>query len=922
MATTAARTVRAVFEAKVSGAQKGMRDLSKDVSGAGKQVDTLAKDLKALDTQKVAPTIDVKIDEAKKRLSAIALELADLKKLDASPEVTAKIDDAKKRMAEVRAEIRDLQGQKVEFRVNAQIDQAERRVKEITQQLGELRTLEATPEVTADIRQAQRNLRDARTELRELNAAKATMQVRADTDGAKRDIAELSDDVADAGAEGGDEAGENIVQGILGALQTIPIAGAVIGVGAAIAGGILLGIKQGLAIEAERDLFGAQTGLDEATANRFGRAAGEAYAQAWGDSVAANLDTARRALAAGIIDTDATDAEIQNVIAKLQGLNDLFEYDIAMSVQGVGNLMKTGLVRDADEAFDLIVAASQRLPSDDLIETLNEYSNQFVTLGLEGQEAFGLIVQGAEAGARDTDKVADSLKELGLRIREGLDPARDALSALDLDVEDTIAAFQEGGPRAAEAVDRVFDALRVLKEEGGNTQEVIAALFGGPGEDLGAALFALDLDTVTEAIGGVEGAAGAADRALETMADNAATDIEAAKRSIEIAMDGIKGALASAFSDEISGASEWVSRNRAPLMEFFLDVINGAFEMGIAFVDFGATALEAVATFAEQAGGILQFLPGFSIADKRALDEEAANIRTFAGQMRSDLTAALEDSQRAANDWAMPEIMAARVNDATVAMAEDLRDLENEVGTTEFTVKINGDTLNAEEALAVLTENIDASDGTVRINGDKVPAEDAVDRLMELIEDSEGDVTVGGDVDPARDRVGNLMKYIGGQSASVKVRADTSAANATLSLFLRDRTVRVRVVTDTSRSTIGGLARHDGGWIGTTLPGLYAGGRVPGSDPGYDNVLWPLRTGGMTLAQPLAGGEYVVNSRDSAFWAPVLELMNSGWRPSPTQITETTNNPINIGTLVAADVRDFEHKAQQRAAYARMRRQT
>lgn len=38
--------------------------------------------------------------------------------------------------------------------------------------------------------------------------------------------------------------------------------------------------------------------------------------------------------------------------------------------------------------------------------------------------------------------------------------------------------------------------------------------------------------------------------------------------------------------------------------------------------------------------------------------------------------------------------------------------------------------------------------------------------------------------------------------------------------------------------------------------------------------------------------------------------------------TETTNNPITIGTLVAADVRDFEHKAQQRAAYARMRRQT
>ena len=62
------------------------------------------------------------------------------------------------------------------------------------------------------------------------------------------------------------------------------------GVGAAIAGGLILGIKQGLAIEVERDLFSARTGLDEATSARFGRAAGEAYANAWGDSVAAIVE--------------------------------------------------------------------------------------------------------------------------------------------------------------------------------------------------------------------------------------------------------------------------------------------------------------------------------------------------------------------------------------------------------------------------------------------------------------------------------------------------------------------------------------------------------------------------------------------------------------------------------------------------------
>src|SRR5690606_32673522 len=124
-------------------------------------------------------------------------------------------------------------------------DKAQREIKEITLRLGDLRQMEVTPEVTADIRQAERQLREARAALRELNAAKATMKVDADIAPARKAMGDLADDVGDAGAEGGEEAGANIASGILDALRTIPIAGAVIGVGAAIAGGILVGIKQG-----------------------------------------------------------------------------------------------------------------------------------------------------------------------------------------------------------------------------------------------------------------------------------------------------------------------------------------------------------------------------------------------------------------------------------------------------------------------------------------------------------------------------------------------------------------------------------------------------------------------------------------------------------------------------------------------------
>ena len=67
-------------------------------------------------------------------------------------------------------------------------------------------------------------------------------------------------------------------------------------------------------------------------------------------------------------------------------------------------------------------------------------------------------------------------------------------------------------------------------------------------------------------------------------------------------------------------------------------------------------------------------------------------------------------------------------------------------------------------------------------------------------------------------------------------------------------------------------------------------GASPARDPGFDNVLWPLNTGGRTLMQPLAGGEFVMNSKDAAYWGPLLDWMNGGGRPVQT-FNETSQRP-------------------------------
>ena len=916
------RTVRAIFEARVSGARKGMTDLAGDVDKTGKKVSSLSDDLKGMDSQKVQPEIDLQIDEAKKRLSDLTRDLGELRKQPSSPEVDVKIAEAQQRIREVRAEIKDLTSQKAEVRIDAGIKDAKSAIESIKRELGLLQTLEATPDVKADITDARKRLREAQASLRELNGARATLDVTADTSRAESAVDDLQGDIADAGEQGGADAGQGVAKGIIDALGTIPVAGAVVGVGVAIAGGLLVGIIQGLQVEARRDLFSAQTGLDEGTAARFGRAAGEAYANAYGESIEGNMDVARRALQANIIDSDATDAEIENVIAKLTGIQDLFDYDIQMAVQAVGNAMKTGLVRDADEAFDLITAASQKLPSDDLLETINEYSNQFATLGIDGQQAFGLIVQGAEAGARDTDKVADSLKELGLRIREGTDPAKDALRDLGLDVRDTIDAFQEGGPKATSAIGDVFDALRDLEDKGGNTQEVIASLFGGPGEDLGAALFALDIDKVNEALGGTEGAVGAAQRALDVMADNTATKIESARRNVEVAMDGVKGALAEAFSDEIGGAADWVARNRGPLLQFFIDVINGTIDMALAFADFSARALDAIADISDGLADLIESIPFVDDELSESLRGVADSARVGADAIRDNVPAALEETRSKINDWAGPEILKARIHDATIAMADDMDAFSESIEDAGGTITINGDKKNAEEVLTELTENINAEDGTVTINGDAVPAEDALDVLMALVGASAEDIEVGADTDPADAELAAMKSRADATRGTVKVDADTASAERALANLEKARytTLNVRVA---GVNSVGGLVKgnHDGGLV----RGLNAGGRVPGYDPGYDNVMWPLNSGGRVLTQPLTGGEYVVNSRATSENLALLEAINAGRKPDTIQVTseipdlaallDASSRPLQVildGQVLATTVNRVNNTRGQR----------
>src|SRR5690606_7241857 len=122
----------------------------------------------------------------------------------------------------------------------------------------------------------------------------------------------------------------------------------------------------------------------------------------------------------------------------------------------VSQMLRTGMAQSAEEAFDIVVKATQNgiNKSEDLIDTINEYSTHFRSLGLTGEQALGLIQQALQAGARDSDYAADAIKEFQINAVVGSDDVVKALKEMGLSADELVKKIAEGGPGAARPLTR------------------------------------------------------------------------------------------------------------------------------------------------------------------------------------------------------------------------------------------------------------------------------------------------------------------------------------------------------------------------------------------------------------------------------------------------------------------------------------
>ncbi|PBC79894.1 phage-related minor tail protein [Streptomyces sp. TLI_235] len=315
------------------------------------------------------------------------------------------------------------------------------------------------------------------------------------------------------------------------------IATAAAGISAAVAGALGKGVADSLDMSAASSKLAAQLGIGPEKSAELAKISASVYADAWGES-AEEVNTAIKGVIQNMGDLGGAKG-IKEATVKAEALAKTFDVDVSESTAAAGQLMRTGLAKDATEAFDIITAGMQTGvdKSGDLIDTVGEYSTQFRQLGLDGATATGILAQGLRAGARDADVVADSLKEFTLIAQSGSQASKDAFKELGLSGKEMQRVFVDGGPKAAAAFDTVMDRLRAMKDpvERNNTA---LALFGTKSEDVQKALLALDPSSAKAALGDV---AGAADRMAKTVHDNPSAALEQFKRDAQMKLAEVGG---------------------------------------------------------------------------------------------------------------------------------------------------------------------------------------------------------------------------------------------------------------------------------------------------------------------------------------------------------------------------------------------
>lgn len=324
----------------------------------------------------------------------------------------------------------------------------------------------------------------------------------------------------------------------------------------------------------------------------------EVYNANYGDSLG---DVSEKLSTVIQMTDDLDNASLAKITKSAIALEDVLGFDVNESMRAVNSLMdQFGIT--SDQAFNLIVQGAQKglNQNDDLLDTINEYSVQFKDAGYTADDMFNMLANGAETGTWSVDKLGDAVKEFNIRMSDGT--ANDYLEQLGVDVDKVMAQFNKGGPDAQKAIGTVMNAIMECDDATLQYQAGVG-LFGTMWEDLGADTVASLMDTK-----------GAIDSTSDAMGKMDSAAYDTLESSLSQLGRTIKSEVVQPIVDKLTPAMktavDYINANVGPAVDWILAHLP---EIGIVLGTIGAVIAAAkwtsiVGQLTKIAGAVVGFV--------------------------------------------------------------------------------------------------------------------------------------------------------------------------------------------------------------------------------------------------------------------------------------------------------------------------
>lgn len=347
-------------------------------------------------------------------------------------------------------------------------------------------------------------------------------------------------------------------------------------------GGIAL--KSAIDFQRSQGQMQASLGVTEAEAKRMNQSAMNIWKQGFGESM--------KDASQGIIEVrknlqNISGKQLEDVTRKAFVLKETFGYEIPESTRAAKALIDNFGV-DAGKAFDYITVAAQKGGdySQELLDTISEYSVQFKSAGLSIDQMFNILIQGAQNGGWSMDKVADAVKEFHIRAQDGSKTTAEGFAMIGLDANKMGEAIAKGGEEGQRAFMATVAALAAMKDPLKQNQAGVA-LFGTQWEDVREKVITA-MDPTKNVLGEV---AGATDRAGRALQDNLGARATRDLRALGAALIPLGNVLLNTIEPAFEGASRYIKE----FAEWMENLSPGARKLvvaiGLAAAAFGPLAI-------------------------------------------------------------------------------------------------------------------------------------------------------------------------------------------------------------------------------------------------------------------------------------------------------------------------------------------